>query len=84
VFDAWLDTDGRRPADVRDLLAPAPDDLFEAIPVSSRVGQVRNDDAALQAPISEPLCIASPADPPTAAEETAADDQAEPLQGRLF
>jgi putative SOS response-associated peptidase YedK len=81
-FDEWLDTDNRRPADVARLLAPADDDLFEAIPVSSRVNAVRNDDAAVQSPLSEPQCIDSPAEP---ASEADINDAAErPRQGRLF
>jgi putative SOS response-associated peptidase YedK len=82
-FDAWLDTDGHRPAEVAGLLRPAPDDLFEAIPVSARVGAVRNDDAAVQAPIGEPLTI-DPAPPADAAGQTEENETAPPRQGRLF
>ncbi len=76
AFEAWLDTDGRRPQDVRHLLAPAPDELFEAIPVSARVGSVRNDDAAVQSPIGEPLTLD--------AEETPEAEPDRPAQGSLF
>lgn len=76
-FDRWLDVDGHRPADVADLLRPAPDDLFEAIPVSSRVNAVRNDDPGVIEPLSEPL-IAEPA-----AEEPE-PERPVPRQGSLF
>lgn len=83
AWDAWLDVDGLKPADVRPLLGPCPDDVFEAIPVSSRVNAVRNDDAAVQSPISEPLEITSPAAPAT--EEEEAEARADPpRQGTLF
>jgi putative SOS response-associated peptidase YedK len=67
-YDAWLDTDGRRPADVEGLLRAVPDDFFEAIPVAARVGAVRNDDPGLQAPIGEPL-VSDEVEPPAAGEE---------------
>lgn len=51
-FAAWLDTDGRRPADVAGLLA-ARDGLFEAVPVSTRVNSAHNDDASLVEPVPE-------------------------------
>ncbi len=56
-FDRWFDTDGSEPRHVGDLLVPAPDDLLEAIPVSSRVNAVRNDDARLIEPLSEPVTV---------------------------
>jgi len=59
-FARWLDADGSKPADVADLLRPAPDDLFEAVPISTRVNAVRNDDAAVQEPLSEPLHVDAP------------------------
>ncbi len=72
-FDRWLDP-ALKPAEVADLLTPAPDDLFEAIPVSSRVNAVRNDDPGVQEPLSEPRQVETTAAPATAASE----------QGRLF
>lgn len=72
-FDAWLDTDGVQPKDLKRLLSPAPDELLEAIPVSARVGAVRNDDPAVQSPIGEPLVL----DPEEPADEP-------PPQGSLF
>ncbi len=47
-FDVWLDTGKVPPRKARELLRPAPEDLFEAIPVSARVNVVSNDDAAIQ------------------------------------
>lgn len=75
-WDAWLDTAGREVRHVAGLLKPAPEELFEAIPVSTRVNAVRNDDPEVQAPISEPL---------TAEEPPSADHaDEEPKQGSLF
>lgn len=78
-FDRWLGVDEFRPADVADLLRPPPDDLYAAIPVSSRVNAVRNDDPGVQEPLSEPLVADAPA------AEDASDDPAPAAdQGRLF
>lgn len=54
-FAGWLDT-GRVPAkEAAKMLAPAPEDLFTAIPVSTRVNSARDDDPGLQeaVPIAE-------------------------------
>ena len=60
-FDRWLGlgrfataTENPGPPDVGDLLGPAPDGTLEPVPVSPRVGNVRNDDAALIAPLTPP------------------------------
>lgn len=71
-WDAWLDTDGREPRHVAEMLRPAPEYLLEAIPVSERVNAVRNDDPGLQSPVSEPLAA------------TDEDVTPEPRQGSLF
>ena len=76
-WDAWLDTDGQEPRHVQPLLRPAPEDLFEAIPVSARVNAVRNDDPSVQAALSEPMT----ADPEPVA---AAEEEPAPRQGSLF
>ena len=47
-FADWLDTDSVSAEKASAMLKPAPDDLFEAVPVSTRVNAVRNDDADLQ------------------------------------
>ena len=54
AWEVWLDPDERRAPDALATLAPAPDTLLEAIPVSTRVNAVANDDAGLVAPIGEP------------------------------
>lgn len=47
----WLDP-ATPVAEAEALLKPAPDDLLELIPVSTRVNSVRNDDAACIAPLA--------------------------------
>lgn len=47
----WLDP-ATPVAEAEALLRPAPDDLLELIPVSTRVNSVRNDDAACIAPLT--------------------------------
>ncbi|WP_181699184.1 SOS response-associated peptidase [Chthonobacter albigriseus] len=74
-WDRWLDTAGAEPRHVAELLRPAPETLFEAIPVSTRVNAVRNDDKDVQEPISEPL---------VGEDGVTGDEEAEPAQGRLF
>lgn len=62
-FERWLDTAHYEPRQVMDLLEPADDDLFDAIPVSTRVNAVRNDEAALQDKASEVAPPPTPAKP---------------------
>lgn len=50
-FSRWLDCRTQEPRDVADLMAPADDDLFEAIPVSNRVNKVANTGPDLQDPV---------------------------------
>lgn len=50
--DAWLDPSHPRGAD---LLRPCPDDVLEAVPVSTRVNSPRNDDETLIRIEGEPL-----------------------------
>jgi putative SOS response-associated peptidase YedK len=52
-FERWLDCLRNEPRTVAELMRPAPDDLLEAIPVSTRVNAARNDDAGLVEPLSE-------------------------------
>lgn len=47
-FAMWLDTRSVDVATAVSLLRPAPDDLFEAIPVGERINTVANDDPAVQ------------------------------------
>ncbi|MAA97945.1 MAG: DUF159 family protein [Stappia sp.] len=49
-FDLWLDVKSARPQEIRALIRPAPDDLFEAFPVSRRVNGARDDDPGLLEP----------------------------------
>ena len=64
-FDTWLDTATVPPRKAKDLLKPAPEDLFEAIPVSNRVNAVANDDVGLQerAAAQEPEVKPAPVKP---------------------
>ena len=68
-FDAWLaDGDGGTDfSTVQDLLCPAPAEVTAARPVSTRVNNVRNDDAQLIEPV----------------EAEAADDQAAENESRV-
>jgi putative SOS response-associated peptidase YedK len=52
-FARWLEANDNPPGAVADLLRPAPNDLFEAIPVGPRVNTARNDDVALQEPVAD-------------------------------
>ncbi len=55
-FSRWLDCKTQEPRDVADLMAPAQEDFFEAIPVSDRVNKVANMGPDLQTPVAaEPL-----------------------------
>lgn len=65
---AWLDIENARAGE---LLKPAPDDALAAVPVSTRVNAVRNDDAG----VMEPAEIVT--------EKTSAPKPAS-LQGELF
>jgi len=67
-YGAWLDT-GNKEAGA--LLRPAPLGALEAVPISTRVNAVRNDDASL----IEPVAADEPAPAPRPAP---------PAQGRLF
>lgn len=47
LFDDWLNVSHIDAPEAHRLLKPVPDDFFEAIPVSSRVNHIRNDDSGL-------------------------------------
>jgi putative SOS response-associated peptidase YedK len=57
VWDRWLDPRPEPDADelaaLAELLVPAPDDWFEAYPVSPRVNRVVDHDADLARPVGE-------------------------------
>jgi putative SOS response-associated peptidase YedK len=54
-IDAWLDPSFGDPVALRLLMRPAPDDLLEAVPVGSEVGNARNQGHELITPIGPPL-----------------------------
>lgn len=55
-FSRWLDCKTQEPRHVLDLLKPAQEDFFEAIPVSDRVNKVANVGPDLHTPVAiEPL-----------------------------
>lgn len=62
-FSAWLDVDGVSVQEARGLLKPAQPDFFEAVPVSSRVNKVANDDEELQVRAEPDANAAAPARP---------------------
>ncbi|WP_193506801.1 SOS response-associated peptidase [Sinorhizobium medicae] len=47
-FSRWLDCKSQEPRDVADLMVPAAEDYFEAIPISEKVNKVTNTGPALQ------------------------------------
>mgnify|MGYP001116219665 FL=1 len=50
-FSRWLDCKTQEPREVADLMRPAADDLFEAVPVSDLVNKVSNMGPDVQTPI---------------------------------
>ncbi|AXS39564.1 SOS response-associated peptidase [Breoghania sp. L-A4] len=50
-FDRWLDTADVSAKEAAQMLKPAPDDLFAATPISSRVNKVANDDPDILTPV---------------------------------
>jgi putative SOS response-associated peptidase YedK len=61
-FARWLDCRTQEPRDVSDLLVPAPDGFFEAIPVSDKVNKVANTTPDIQERV-EPKELAAPDGP---------------------
>jgi putative SOS response-associated peptidase YedK len=53
-FSRWLDCRHGEPRDIVDLMRPADEDYFEAIPVSDLVNKVANVGPELQAPVTPP------------------------------
>ena len=51
-FDTWLDVGGTSVKEAVALLRPAPEDFFEAVPVSQRVNSARDDDETLTEPVA--------------------------------
>jgi putative SOS response-associated peptidase YedK len=54
-FTRWLDCKTQEPRDVADLMVPAPEDFFEAIPVSDKVNKVANTGPDLVEQVAEAL-----------------------------
>ncbi|MTH96184.1 SOS response-associated peptidase [Roseibium sp. RKSG952] len=55
TFDDWLDVGNVPVREAVKLLKPVPDDYLTAVPVSTRVNKVANDDADLQAAVEEQI-----------------------------
>ncbi|WP_321342507.1 SOS response-associated peptidase [Breoghania sp.] len=72
-FERWLDCANGEPRHVQDLLKPPPDDLFHAVPVSTRVNAVRNDDPGIQQEVENPATMA-PAPKPARKKKPKDDD----------
>jgi len=51
-FSSWLDNGGTSVKEAKELIRPVAEDYFEAIPVSTRVNSVRNDDVELLAAVN--------------------------------
>jgi putative SOS response-associated peptidase YedK len=54
-FDRWLDCKTQEPREVSDLLKPAQEDFFDAIPVSDLVNKVSNMGPEIQKPVAVAL-----------------------------
>ena len=59
-FERWLECKNQEPRDVADLMRPADDDDFEAVPVSDLVNKVSNMGPDLQ----KPVAVAMPEEKP--------------------
>ncbi|MGF6172226.1 putative SOS response-associated peptidase YedK [Ensifer sp. 4252] len=60
-FARWLDCKTQEPRDVLDLMVPASEDFFEAIPVSDKVNKVANAGADIQEAVIPQLAPKAPA-----------------------
>jgi hypothetical protein len=81
AFDLWLDCRATDALTAKTLIAPAPDDLLEAWPVSTLVNRIANDSAALIERLAPAAAVAAaPEKPPRRAKKAPPDDG----QGLLF
>ena len=83
AFDLWLDTRAVDDVAACALIRPAPDDLLEVWPVSTRVNRAANDDPKL----IEPVAVAAtprPADETRKKRKNSPAGQADDGQGFLF
>ncbi len=77
-FARWLDCRTQEPRDVTDLMVPAAEDYFEAIPISDKVNKVTNTGPEIQDEVA-PVIPAAPA-----ASKARADDRDDDGQMSLF
>ena len=83
AFDLWLDCAKVDATTASALIAPAPEDFFEAYPVSTHVNRVANDDPKLVEPLvagAEPVVAPKPAAKRAPIKRAKKDDG----QGALF
>jgi len=83
AFDLWLNCTAVDARTAEALIAPAPDDLLEAWPVSRDVNRTANDRASLIAPVT-PGVVKPPEQPAVRAAPRAKRDKADDGQGVLF
>lgn len=80
-FSRWLDCLNQEPRHVADLMAPAPDDYFEAVRVSDLVNKVANSGPEVQKPASDDDTSDAPArSTKKAAKPKAADTAADQMK----
>ena len=88
-FDSWLDVQNTPLKEARALLRPAPESLFETLPVSTRVNSASEDAPDLVEPVAAPLGVirdeaaAEPA-PPKAKRQAAKGRKSSDDQFDLF
>ena len=88
-FDSWLDVQNTPLKEARALLRPAPESLFETLPVSTRVNSASEDAPDLVEPVAAPLggirdeAAAEPA-PPKAKRQAAKGRKSSDDQFDLF
>ncbi|MFC4624148.1 SOS response-associated peptidase [Daeguia caeni] len=82
-YARWMDCKHYLPREVADIMQPAPDDLFEAIPVSDLVNKVSNTSPDVQLPVSADL-TATATRPKKAGKKTGADDDSGNGQLSMF
>lgn len=62
-FDRWLDCRDTEPRDVADLLAPPPEGIYEAVPISDKVNKVANAGPDILERVEEQLSEPDPRPP---------------------
>lgn len=89
AFDLWLNCADVDAVTASALIAPAPDDLLEAYPVSTAVNRTANDNAALLQPVDPeaapaPTAAAKSTTKPVRAKRTKEKEKKDDGQGALF